>query len=455
MAMNLRIIRRSFLARQLMGLLLAVFLLSACEFGPPSVPIVIISKSSITVSVDAQGAYSIASQTPAWTFGGNIGHTLTNIVVHAGSDTIGSYKEITFNYQAGSSRSGGIRTYDKKPIVLFTDQYLSASSNDAPFPHLTTYPSKLYHLAYSGAFARYTFRSLGDDCPWMYFDDHENAFILSPSSDSMVATTTQEGDGSIASGITSVITRLPQGFTHKTLLVIERGINKAYETWGQAMTDLQGKVRPPNDVDTTLDYLGYWTDTGAAYYYNFDPATGYVGTLLAVRDSFRQEGIPLGYMELDSWWYLKGTSHTWQGDATNDKGGIFIYEAAPALFPNGLKAFQQQLGLPLMTHARWIDPSSPYRQEYMMSNNVSIDPRYWSAIADYLKNGGVIAYKQDWLNYRALPATNLNDPEVFMGEMASAMATNGIAIQYCLPLPRHFLQSSKYSNITTIRVSGV
>jgi len=102
-----------------MGLLLAVFLLSACEFGPPSVPIVIISKSSITVSVDAQGAYSIASQTPAWTFGGNIGHTLTNIVVHAGSNTIGSYKEITFNYQAGSSRSGGIRTYDKKPIVLF------------------------------------------------------------------------------------------------------------------------------------------------------------------------------------------------------------------------------------------------------------------------------------------------------------------------------------------------
>ena len=88
-----------------------------------------------------------------------------------------------------------------------------------------------------------------------------------------------------------------------------------------------------------------------------------------------------------------------------------------------------------------------------MSNNVSTDPQYWNQLASYLKDSGVIGYKQDWLNNRALPAMNLNAPAAFMNNMASALAANGIAIQYCMPLPRHFLQSSMYSNLLTMRVS--
>ncbi len=405
------------------------------------------------MTVQPGGAYSISAQSPDWTFSGNIGHVLTNIVMHRGSDTIDSFTEITFNYQAGSSRSGDIRIYDSKPIVLFTDTYLADASNNTPFPHLTTYPQHLYHLSYAGAFAQYTFRSGADESPRLYFDDHYNAFILSPASNFMIASIRQAADGSISSGINAEIQSLPQGFSHKTFLVIQHGINNTYETWGHAMTDLQGKTRPANDATTILNYLGYWTDHGATYYYQFLPAKGYVGTLLAVRDSFRQQGISLGYMQLDSWWYPKGSSDTWLGDKSNDRGGIFTYSADPTIFPNGLQAFQRQLGLPLITHARWIDPNSPYRQAYAMSNNVSTDPRYWNAIADYLKHGGVITYEQDWLDHRAIPAMNLYDPGAFMDNMASAMANHGITMQYCLALPRFFLQSSKYNNLTTIRVS--
>jgi hypothetical protein len=38
--------------------------------------------------------------------------------------------------------------------------------------------------------------------------------------------------------------------------------------------------------------------------------------------------------------------------------------------------------------------------------------------------------------------------------MASAAAGAGITLQYCMPLPRHFLQGTRYSNLSTIRVSG-
>jgi hypothetical protein len=41
-----------------------------------------------------------------------------------------------------------------------------------------------------------------------------------------------------------------------------------------------------------------------------------------------------------------------------------------------------------------------------------------------------------------------------MDAMAQAAGKEGLALQYCMPLPRHFLQGTRYSNLLTIRVSG-
>jgi len=208
-------------------------------------------------------------------------------------------------------------------------------------------------------------------------------------------------------------------------------------------------VRPSNDADTLLKYLGYWTDNGATYYYKFEPGLGYAGTLLAVRDDFRKNGIPLGYLQLDSWFYPKGPRRDWRDRSS----GIYEYVADSSLFPQGLKAFRAQLGLPLATHARWIDPSSPYHQQYQMSGNVVTDPKYWQKITEELADDGVRTYEQDWINENAEPAFNLRDPEAFFDHMANACAARKMTMQYCMPLPRHYLQTSRYSNVTTIRTS--
>jgi len=89
-----------------------------------------------------------------------------------------------------------------------------------------------------------------------------------------------------------------------------------------------------------------------------------------------------------------------------------------------------------------------------MSNNVSIDPRYWTRIMSYLKDAGVMAYEQDWLALYAKTDFNLTDPNTFLDEMAQAATQYGLTIQYCMPLPEHYLQSSKYNNVTTIRTSA-
>ena len=411
-----------------------------------------ISTPYVTVTVTTYGRYTIVSKAPSWTFGGYVGQPLTNLAINTGSDQLGSYQEIDFNYvdKNSANRGGGIRAYTVTPAVLFIDSYLSTASNTLPFPHLSTTPNNPYHISYRYAFAQYTFSQYGPDSPVFSFDGQGNSFVVSPASNFMISSLTTTTSGGIISGINSLITTLPAGFFHKTLLVIGTGINNVIQTWGHTLTTLEGKIRPANDDGIALNTLGYWTDHGAYYYYNYDPTLGYEGTLQAVYNSFKQAGIPLGYMQLDDWWYPKGPKDIWS--ARNY--GIYTYNADPNLFPNGLLAFQQQLGIPLMTHAKYVDSSSPYHSQYTMSNNVVTDPNYWNMVASYLQNNGVATYEQDWLNNLALPATNLTDPDAFMNNMASSMSAAGLTMQYSMPLPRHFLQSSMYNNLTSIRVSG-
>ena len=78
-----------------------------------------------------------------------------------------------------------------------------------------------------------------------------------------------------------------------------------------------------------------------------------------------------------------------------------------------------------------------------------------AAVASELKAAGVVTYEQDWLNQRALPRTdNLTDQDAFLDNMAASMAQRNLTMQYCMASARHFMQSSKYSNLTTIRTSA-
>jgi hypothetical protein len=259
------------------------------------------------------------------------------------------------------------------------------------------------------------------------------------------------GPGGVqAGGLDAKITTLPKGFEHETLLVLGKGITSTLDAWGSALQQRNGKQPVANDADVVLNRFGYWTDHYAYYYYKFDKKLGYLGTLLAVRDKYRQLGVPLAYMQLDSWWYPKGKGFSADGEPAN---GETVYRADKTIFPNGLKAFHGQMQLPFVVHARWVAPDSPYRHEYKMSRNVILSPKFWKDTAKYLHKGGVTVYEQDWLDENARPAINLTDPQEFLGNMAHAMAAEGLAIQYCMPLPGYYMASTRYQNVETIRVS--
>src|SRR5205085_9373220 len=119
-------------------------------------------------------------------------------------------------------------------------------------------------------------------------------------------------------------------------------------------------------------------------------------------DEMQKLGVPIRYVQLDSWWYSKTTtsaSGKKGGEFKNKNlprgewnryGGLLEYKAHKDLFPDGLAAFQQKLGLPLITHNRWVDRNSFYQERYRISGVAAIDPRFWDDIGDYLKSSGVM-----------------------------------------------------------------
>jgi len=408
----------------------------------------------IEAEMKPDGSYNFKFLAAGWMLEGKLPESVSSVRSSSGTDKLGAYTALSATYRNGA-RTAEILVYKRLPAVLLRDSWNSPGPDDAPFPSFLRLPDGLFRFSYQHRpFGKYEFGAVGPQGPSALFDKQGNVLVVSPADHFLVAEMNELPDRSVNSRIVEAIQTLPVGFSHSTLIVFGKGMNETFTSWGNALLALSGKQPPTNQQSIILSKLGYWTDNGAYYYYKFEPQLGYAGTLLAIRDEFKKLGIPLGYMQLDSWWYPKGEDGRWDAKGNTVPFGEYVYRADKTLFPDGLAAFQKSLGLPIVTHARWISSASPYRKEFKLSNNVITDPAFWKATAAYLHDSGVVTYEQDWLDHNALPELNLEDPEAFLGHMSSSMQSFGMDIQYCMPLPAHYMASTLYPNLDTIRTSS-
>ena len=425
----------------------------------------------LSADVAPTGEYRIAAAGSGWTLAGKLPGAAEAIETQTGSDPLGGYRQLGFAWQdGGRDLTGFIRLYERGGLALFSDTLTQASARPAaPFPDFTSVPAGWCAFSYQDKmFSPPQFHLGTTSSPWLFFDAQDHALLISAANHFLVASLTGNGSERVATGFTPTLASLPAGFTPQTLLAFGDGINATYDLWGHALTDLQGKHRPANDADDSLKYFGYWTDNGADYYYEYNQEKGYAGTLEALVARYREEKIPICYLQLDSWWYHKTFTYFngKVGKAKNPKlpagdwncyGGLLDYTASAFLFPQGLAHFQQTIGLPLITHNRWIDPASPYHERFKISGLAAVDPRFWDQIAAYLKESGIVTYEQDWLSsiFASSPelSSTTDQGNAFLDNMARATRAQGCTMQYCMALPRCFLQGSKYDNLTSIRTS--
>ena len=98
---------------------------------------------------------------------------------------------------------------------------------------------------------------------------------------------------------------------------------EAFERWGKALRDYHGKIVRDNREDLVSDYLGYWTDNGAFYYYHTLEGLNYEDTLVSLKGTFEQMGIPVRHLEIDSWWYPKVSYKGFEHDYLKMIYGVF------------------------------------------------------------------------------------------------------------------------------------
>jgi hypothetical protein len=458
--------------------LMAAIPMLEVTFGNHSAPAAIVPDGQVAVETfgvtfqidPATGEYVVINHATGWRFPGSIGHSVTDTGEKNDTDHIGPCKVIDLNWNEDGPVTGEVRCYTDQPIVRF--KLISQSARmraPAAFPAVKP-PEDLHPFGYTnGNFAPPSFKGGQGASPWLLFDDSTRAAIISPASNFMTAELKKQTDGTLASGSISTLQGIPADFSQDTLLVFGDSIHQTWDRWGHALTDLASKTRPSNTADLALQKFGYWTDNGAAYYYNYDESKGYEGTMLAVRDAFTKAGVPLAYLQLDSWWYVKSTT-SYDGKPSgefknrmlpkgtwNCYGGLTEYVSHPYVLPDGLAGFHDKLGMPLITHNRWVDVASPYRDKYKISGIAAVDPKWWDDICDYIKAGGVMTYEQDWLidiyKYSPQFSTTTWAADAFTDNMARATKERGMSMQYCMTTPRFVMQGSKYDNLTTVRVS--
>jgi hypothetical protein len=259
-----------------------------------------------SASVSANGTYTVTTPSPAFTFTGTVGASATNISAStAGSDAVGAYHEIEFQYTAGGyARTASIRTYDSLPVVLFGTTYVNESDNVSPyyaFPAFSTRPSLTYSETFAvDSFGPYVFNTTGDPgfSPYLAFDS-AGAYLISAAShfDTGVIKTI---NGAFSSVLSDGIASIPAGLNYRTVLVYGAAPAAVFSQWGKALTGWSGKARPAQSATTILAKLGYWTDHVYGYYYY---SSELPGVLQQVRTHWESIGVPMGYLQLDSWWY--------------------------------------------------------------------------------------------------------------------------------------------------------
>lgn len=293
--------------------------------------------------------------------------------------------------------------------------------------------------------------------PLILIADDGDALVFSPMDHFYVSLVWFE-DGMIHYGVEGEIDTLPRGFVHRFLMVTGHGVNATVDAWGARLRSDRGTTAPDRYADTGIGYLGYWTDNGAHYYYDTEGDLNEEDTMLAVKEEADRIGVPYGYLQLDSWWYFKAP-----GVGLNPWGGVTSWTPQPEMFPSGLEAFQQELGLPLILHNRWFAPENDYEAEYdfvedegphmaLPANRAVFD----ALMADAVR-WGAFTYEQDWLipQYWGVPhlRNGVDHTARWMGDIDGAALDANLTVQITMPGASHLMDAIDRPSVTSVRTS--
>jgi hypothetical protein len=293
--------------------------------------------------------------------------------------------------------------------------------------------------------------------PLILYGDDFSTMVISPMNNFGSSWMLFE-DGQVQYGMHGDTERIPAGTQQRFIVVEGQGINHTIQCWGELLRRDRKTEPPDRYADTGLSYVGYWTDNGAAYYYQTAEGMNEEDTLLAVKAEADTIGINYGYFQLDSWWYKKASEQALLS------GGLLRWEPYEDMFPQGLAAFRDKLGLPLVAHNRWFDRENGYLNDYEFVTDdaeaamaLPIGPGVYQHFMQSCIDWGIETYEQDWLVNQYWGSRWLrNEPghlETWLANIHDSAADRGLTTQLCMTGAAHLMDAIDHPNVTTVRTS--
>ncbi|XP_076450230.1 uncharacterized protein LOC143286522 [Babylonia areolata] len=291
--------------------------------------------------------------------------------------------------------------------------------------------------------------------PLAVFDQNQGVCIIAPFSQFMTSSRAKDEKGCVNWGVMGGVGAVPKDFLQETMVFCgTSGINEVFADWGKFMRQYYEKDEKYRNTDLTVNYLGYWTDAGAYYYYNTELNKNYEQTILDVKNYSDSVHLPFRYVQYGSWFYAKGP-----------EGGVTTWQATPSISPHGFRYLFNKTRWPSAAQNTFWSSKTPYakanggRYDFIVEEEKALpqDPEFWMDLFKEARTWGLTMYDQDRLDgqFRGLRATQsrVDVAASWMDQMGWAARALGVSLTYSRALPRHALHSLMVPAVTQVRFS--
>jgi len=257
---------------------------------------------------------------------------------------------------------------------------------------------------------------------------------------------------------------VPAGFATSLAVVEGGGARECLDRWAALLPDRLAPDQRSRYADASLRTPTYWTDNGAAYWYRTEPGHDVQGTLDATVADLRARGVPVGAVQLDSWFYPHEVLRPFDTeDWTVPPTGMVRWEPRDDVLPDGIAPLRARLGdPPLITHCRHLSASSPYVEDFACWTDGDRahpeDAGLYERLLDQAVAWGVEVFEHDWLVECFLGVRGLREQpgraRAWQQGIDRAATQRGITLQWCMATPADFCTAAALPAVTSIRTSG-
>jgi hypothetical protein len=259
------------------------------------------------------------------------------------------------------------------------------------------------------------------------------------------------------------VDEVPAGFATELAVIAGKGARECFAIWARLLRAQSGVTAPARDSDALGTRVSYWTDNGSAYWYRTEPGHDPASTVVAAVEDLEARGLPIGAVQLDSWWYPHEVLRPFDSDEWEvPPTGMIRWEPRPDVLPDGIAPLRERLGRrPLVAHCRHLSSQSPYADEFpMWVDKDRAHPQggeLYERLLDQAVTWGVEVFEHDWLIECFLGVRGLRAPgraAAWQEGIDDALGARNLHAQWCMASPADFAQASRLRNLTSIRTSG-